>query len=139
MAESHEFEDVLVGDTSDAQTLQDRIIGLLEEYGFSDRDVFVMRLAIEEAVVNAIKHGNKRDPNKRVFVRCKVDHKSIWLQIEDEGDGFVLADVPDPTNVENLDKPSGRGIKLMESFLTSIEYNDKGNCVTLVKHSDPTP
>lgn len=136
MSESHEFEDVLVGDTPAAQALQDRIIGLLEEHGYSDRDVFVMRLAIEEAVVNAIKHGNNRDPDKRVFVRCKVDPEKIWLQIEDEGDGFVLADVPDPTADENLDKPSGRGIKLMESFLTSIEYNDKGNCVTLIKHNE---
>ncbi len=136
MSESHEIEVTLAGDTPAAQELQDRIIRSVEEFGFSDRDIFVMRLAIEEALVNAVKHGNKRDPSKKIFVRCQVDHQKVWLQIEDEGDGFVLADVPDPTADENLDKPSGRGIKLMESFLTSLEYNDRGNCVTLVKHKD---
>ena len=136
MSESHEIEETLVGDSPAAQELQDRIIASMEEFAYSDRDLFVMRLAIEEAVVNAIKHGNKRDPNKRVFVRCQVDAQKVWLQIEDEGDGFVLAEVPDPTAEENLDKPSGRGIRLMESFLTSIDYNDKGNCVTLVKQHD---
>ncbi len=134
MSEPHEIQETLVGDSPAAQDLQERIIASMQEFGFSGRDLFVMRLAIEEAVVNAIKHGNKRDPNKRVFVRCQVDPQRVWLQIEDEGDGFVLSDVPDPTAEENLDKPSGRGIRLMESFLTSIAYNDKGNCVTLVKH-----
>ncbi len=136
MSESHEIEETLVGDTSAAQELQERIIAAMQEYDYSDRNLFVMRLAIEEAVVNAIKHGNKRDPQKRVFVHCKVDSERVWLQIEDEGDGFVLAEVPDPTAIENLDKPSGRGIRLMESFLTSIAYNDKGNCVTLVKNHE---
>lgn len=136
MSKSHEFEEVLVGDTPDAQALQERVIKLLEEFGYSERDFFVMRLAMEEAVVNAIKHGNKRAPDKKVFVSCKVDSERIWLRIEDEGDGFVLADVPDPTAEENLYKPSGRGIKMMEKFLTSIEYNETGNCVTLVKHKE---
>ena len=136
MSQSQEFDVTLIGDTPAAQELQDRIVSAIEEFGYSSRDVFVMRLAIEEAVVNAIKHGNKRNPAKKVFVRCQVDNERAWVQIEDEGDGFDLADVPDPTLEENLDKASGRGIKLMESFLTSLEYNVKGNCVTLVKNKE---
>ncbi len=137
MANKHEFTESIPSDISAAQQLQERIIRSLEEFGYSPRDVFCMRLAIEEAVTNAIKHGNRRDVSKKVMIHCRVDCDRVHLVVEDEGAGFCPDDVPDPTADENLDKPSGRGIRLMQSFLTSVEYNDKGNRVTLVKHREP--
>ncbi|MGD9855154.1 MAG: ATP-binding protein [Planctomycetaceae bacterium] len=138
MPHTHEFEEVIPSDVAAAQGLQERVVRALEDFEYSQRDIFCMRLAIEEAVTNAIKHGNRRDVTKKVFVRCLVDTERVRLVVEDEGAGFDLVDVPDPTADENLDKPSGRGIRLMQSFLTSVEYNDRGNRVTLVKRREPS-
>lgn len=136
MLDSPNFEVTIPSDTAEAQEVQEQIIALLEEHGYGMRDVFSMRLAIEEAIVNAIKHGNQRDASKKVRVEWAVNAERIVVSVEDEGPGFDPGNVPDCTADENLDKPSGRGIMLMRNFLTAIEYNDKGNRVTLVKHRD---
>ena len=136
MSDSYEFQVTIPSDTSEAQEVQEQIIALLEQHEYAMRDVFSMRLAIEEAIVNAIKHGNKRDVNKKVHVAWSVSRDRVAVAVEDEGPGFKLDEVPDCTADENLDKPSGRGIMLMRNFLSSIEYNEKGNRVTLVKERD---
>lgn len=129
-----EFEVVIPSDTAAGQPVQDRIVQHLESLKYDDRDVFGVRLAIEEALVNAIKHGNRMDPNKTVRVFCRVCHQKIRIEVEDQGDGFKPSDVPDPTADENLERPCGRGIMLMRAFMTTIEYNDSGNRVVLEKH-----
>jgi serine/threonine-protein kinase RsbW len=133
MSDSHDETVTIPSDTSHAAEVQERIVALLEEHDYSMRDVFSMRLAIEEAIVNAIKHGNKRDLDKHVEISWSVDAERVRVTVEDEGSGFKVEDVPDCTADENLDKPSGRGIMLMKSFLTAVEYNEQGNRVTLVK------
>jgi serine/threonine-protein kinase RsbW len=133
MSACSEFELVIPSDTSAGQAVQERIIKLLEEHQYSDRDVFGVRLALEEALVNAIKHGNQMDPAKSVRVFCRVNSGGIRIEIEDQGAGFVLEEVPDPTTDENLERPSGRGIMLMRAFMTSVNFNDRGNCVILEK------
>ena len=133
MAVSEEFEVTIPSDTAEGRKVQDRIIDLLEKLEFPLRDVFAVRLALEEALVNAIKHGNRMDPNKRVRVECSISDDRVKIVIEDEGSGFDLSAVPDPTAEENLDKPGGRGIMLMRSFMNRVEYNDIGNRVTLEK------
>ena len=135
MAPDH-FRMTIPSEPSAGQQVQDCIIGAMEARGFRARDVFGVRLALEEAVVNAIKHGNGLDPSKQVHVECDVNEERIIISIRDEGPGFDPADVPDPTEEENLDKPSGRGLMLMRAFMTRIEYNDVGNCVTLEKTRD---
>ena len=127
------FEVEIPSDTSAGQAVQERIIGLLEAIPFGERDVFGVRLALEEALVNAIKHGNQMDPAKKVRVRCDLSPQAIFIEIEDEGEGFIPEEVPDPTAEENLERPCGRGIMLMRAFMNSITYNDRGNCVRLVK------
>lgn len=129
-----QFEVVIPSDTAAGQPIQDLIVKHLESLKYDDRDVFGIRLAIEEALVNAIKHGNRMDPNKTVRVACRVCHQRIWIEVEDQGEGFKPEEVPDPTADENLERPCGRGIMLMRAFMTSIEYNDAGNRVVLVKH-----
>jgi serine/threonine-protein kinase RsbW len=128
-----EFEVTIPSDTLAGQAVQERIITLLEKRHYSDRDVFGVRLALEEALVNAIKHGNGMDPDKRVRVKCRIDAHKIRVEIEDEGAGFVPDLVPDPTEDENLEKPCGRGIMLMRAFLSKVEYNELGNRVVLEK------
>lgn len=133
MAWLEEFEVTIPSSTAEGQKIQERIIQRLEEIGFPARGVFGVRLALEEALVNAIKHGNRLDPSKQVHVVCQISSEKVRIVIEDEGTGFRLQDVPDPTEDENLDKPGGRGIMLMRAFLSVVEYNERGNRVTLEK------
>ncbi len=117
MAWIDELEFRIPSSTTEGQKVQERIIQRLEEIGFPARGIFGVRLALEEALVNAIKHGNGLDPNKEVFVICQISHDKVRVVIEDQGPGFRLEDVPDPTEDENLEKPGGRGIMLMRAFL----------------------
>jgi serine/threonine-protein kinase RsbW len=133
MAWIDEFELHIPSSTTEGQKVQERIIARLEEIGFPARGIFGVRLALEEALVNAIKHGNGLDPNKEVFVICQISHDKVRVVIEDQGPGFRLEDVPDPTEDENLEKPGGRGIMLMRAFLSLVEYNERGNRVVLEK------
>lgn len=132
-----QFEVVIPSDTDAGQAVQERIVSRLESLEYSMRDVFGVRLALEEALVNAIKHGNGLDPDKTVRVNCLIEDDLLRVEIEDQGSGFNMDDVPDPTAEENLDRPCGRGIMLIKSFMTSVEYNAKGNRVVLEKRRSP--
>ena len=88
---------------------------------------------VAQALVNAIKHGNQYDTNKRVHVVCKISRSRVRIEITDEGNGFNLQCIPDPTEDENLEKPSGRGIMLMRNYMSLVQYNDVGNCVVMEK------
>ena len=131
MAES--FEISFPSCTVKGQEVQERIIALLVSLGYADRDVFGVRLALEEALVNAIKHGNKMDQTKSVHVKCTADEQMVHVEIRDEGEGFIVENVPDCTLEENLERPSGRGIMLMKAFMNHVEYNDVGNQITIEK------
>ena len=133
MAWVEEFETTIPNDTGAALAVQERIVGRLEELGYPPRDVFGCRLALEEALVNAIKHGNRNDPRKSVRIACRIADDRFVVEIEDEGPGFEPEDVPDPTDEENLEKPSGRGIMLMRAFMTRVDYEGRGNRVLLEK------
>ena len=132
-----QFEVFIPSDTEAGQAVQERIVSRLESLEYSMRDVFGVRLALEEALVNAIKHGNGLDPDKTVRVNCLIEDDLLRVEIEDQGPGFNMSDVPDPTADENLERPCGRGIMLIKSFMTSVEYNAKGNRVVLEKIRSP--
>jgi serine/threonine-protein kinase RsbW len=100
---------------------------------WNERELFGVRLSLEEAVVNAIRHGNGYDPNKSVDIVCRIEANLLHLEVQDEGPGFRPEDVPDPTEPENLENISGRGIMLMRSFMTRVEYNEIGNRVIMEK------
>ena len=133
-----EFQVTIKNDTVAGQAVQERIVKILEDLGYPPRDVFGVRLALEEALVNAIKHGNGMDPDKTVRIDCRINLQTVRIEIEDEGDGFEPDLVPDPTDPDNLEKPCGRGLMLMRSFMSRIEFNDVGNRVTLEKFREIT-
>jgi serine/threonine-protein kinase RsbW len=113
---------------------------LLEQlglYGWSPSDIFAIHLAVEEAIVNAILHGNKLDAKKVVRVSCLVSRDLARIEVADEGPGFDPAAVPDCRLDERLDAPNGRGVMLMRTFMTRIEHNDRGNRVLLEKRRSP--
>lgn len=131
MSTTEDFFEEFPSDTARGREVQEQIVAGMESYGFSLRQVFGVRLALEEALVNAIKHGNKMDLEKKVRVDWQLSSEHIRVRIEDQGVGFDVTAVPDPTDDENLDKPGGRGIMLMRSFMSLIEYNDRGNVLTM--------
>jgi len=133
MSAVEEFEVHIPSSTVEGQAVQERIVGLLEQNAFSPRDVFSVRLALEEALVNAIKHGNQMDPDKTVRIGCKIEQEKVWIEIEDQGEGFNPTDVPDPTTDDNLERPCGRGVMLIKAFMSSVQYNDSGNCIIMEK------
>jgi len=102
-------------------------------HGWPPADIFAVHLAAEEAIVNAIVHGNRLDPAKKVHVSCHVSADCVRIEVVDEGEGFDPAIVPDCTLEDRLDVPSGRGVMLMRSFMTRVEYNATGNAVVLEK------
>lgn len=116
--------------------IQTQILDEVYKQKFNSDSVFAIKLALEESLINAVKHGNKNDPNKNVHVEAIINPRQVDLIIEDEGPGFDRSIVPDPTAPENLEKSSGRGILLIESYMTSVDYSHNGRRVHMVKRND---
>jgi serine/threonine-protein kinase RsbW len=128
-----QIEESIPSQTSEGKRILESVLHQLEAENWFPHEIFGVHLAMEEALVNAIKHGNRFDDAKRVQVVCKLSPERIYLQVRDEGPGFRPDDVPDCTRDENLEKASGRGIMLMKGFMSRVDYNAAGNCVTMEK------
>jgi serine/threonine-protein kinase RsbW len=115
------------------QSCIESIVQQLARLGWSNHDLFSIELALEESLSNAVRHGNQLDESKQVLVACKISPERFWLRVEDEGEGFQPRDVPDCTADENLGRPCGRGVALIKAYMTRVQYNDRGNCVTMEK------
>lgn len=110
-----------------------------KQLGFEEDDRYWIWLAIQEGLNNAIKHGNKMNPEKFVEFQVKVLEGEFRITIQDEGDGFDPSIIPNPTDKENLLKTSGRGIFYMRSFMDTVEYQSgQGTRVTMVKKRETT-
>ncbi len=120
-------------DLAEARRIQTVIEEALQASSYSEHDIFSIKLALEEALVNAIKHGNQMDPDKRVIVNYQVTTNRFDIRITDEGNGFNPDDVPDPTAPENLERPCGRGLLLIRGFMTEVVYHGRGNSVSMSK------
>jgi serine/threonine-protein kinase RsbW len=120
-------------DLSEARRVQERIAEALTASAYSEHDVFAIKLALEEALVNAIKHGNQMDHDKRVSIVYHVTPERFDIRITDEGEGFNPEDVPDPTLDEFVERPCGRGLLLMRGFMTEVTYHGRGNIVSMSK------
>jgi serine/threonine-protein kinase RsbW len=118
---------------ADLPSVLDPVAGAMTRLGYPSEAVFAVRLALEEALVNAVKHGNKGDPAKRVRVRYRVTDVEFWAEVQDEGAGFDPSAVPDPLDEEGLARPSGRGLLMMRHYLDDVGYDERGNTVTLRK------
>jgi serine/threonine-protein kinase RsbW len=130
---NHSVERKIPSDTTLAREILDTLLANLASSGWAEEETFGIHLAVEEALMNAIKHGNQRDPDKSVMVEYLLSSTRMRIVIEDEGPGFDPTAVPDPTEDENLELPSGRGLMLMRTFMTEVEYNERGNRVLMTK------
>src|SRR5262249_44425463 len=116
-----------------ARRVQEEVEEALKAHQYSAHDIFSIRLALEEALVNAIKHGNQMDRSKSVRIAYRITHERFDVWVFDEGPGFDPGDVPDCTAAENLERPCGRGLMLMRHYMSEVGYNAAGNAVYMSK------
>jgi serine/threonine-protein kinase RsbW len=116
----------------------DLIAAAMERRGYAHKEIFGVRLAVEEALVNAVKHGNRYDPTKCAWASWHVGPSRVLIEIEDEGDGFDPRAVPDPCVAENLERSCGRGVFLMRHYMSAVRFNRRGNRVTMCKRRAQT-
>ena len=108
----------------------------LQRLDFDEDSRYWIGIAVREAVANAIKHGNRQDPQKQVEVELFVEGGQLVIRVRDQGEGFDPGRVANPLDPENLLKPDGRGIFYMNRFMDAIEYDfgpEGGTVVTLRK------
>ena len=91
-----------------------------KEFNLTEEIAYWIELSVSESMINAIRHGNKSDPNKAARLKISSDGYAIEIVVEDEGLGFKLEDLADPTDAQNLLKPSGRGILIIRSFMDEV-------------------
>lgn len=127
---------VISSDLREARQAENAVMELVDRHGYDKGAAFGIKLALEEGLNNALRHGNRFDPKKSVQLSFDIDEKRVILIISDEGDGFDPDIVPDPTADENLEKPSGRGIMLMRAYMDEVHFSETGNQVRMVKRND---
>ncbi len=123
---------VIHSELAAAQTAEEQVLSEVEALGYRAEAAFAIRLSLEEAITNAIKHGNKNDRSKRIVLRYRVDDEKAVIRVADEGAGFNPSHIPDPTAPSRLSMPNGRGIMLMRAYMDEVRYNSRGNEVRLV-------
>ncbi|MCA9191686.1 MAG: ATP-binding protein [Planctomycetales bacterium] len=117
----------------------DTFLSAISELGWEGRDLFHVQMAAEEAMVNAVTHGNRQCPEKTVEMEFHASEREILMRIKDQGSGFCPDSLPDPTKDENLESTNGRGVMLIKALMTEVHYNDSGTEVIMRKTRDRGP
>lgn len=122
----------LPNDRDAIDSFQVRLLDAAEKAGYPQAARFAVRLAVEEAIVNAFKHGHAGlDDTVPIEARFRVDTERIFVAVRDQGPGFNPGDVPDPTLDENLERPCGRGLMLMRAYMSDVRHSADGRQVEM--------
>jgi len=124
---------VLPNDPTAGRTIEEEILGQLPGQGYDDSDIFAVKLSLDEALINAIRHGNQYDRSKHITVGYRVDDEQVVITVADQGPGFDPGSLPDPTTESNRWKQGGRGIFLIRAYMDEVCFNERGNQIWLVK------
>jgi serine/threonine-protein kinase RsbW len=108
----------------------------VEKVGLINPENSNLFVALDEAFVNAVKHGNQFDVKKNVRITAEVSTKEARFTVEDEGEGFDVSAIPDPLDPENLFKTSGRGVLLIHNIMDEVHYNERGNRLEMIKRTE---
>jgi serine/threonine-protein kinase RsbW len=111
--------------------LENLIENIADKYEISEDTFANMMTCLNEALINAMKHGNKMDPNKKVIINAEVEPKRIVWTVTDEGEGFDYTHLPDPTAPENLENLTGRGVFIIKHLADQCIFNASGNEIEL--------
>ncbi len=118
---------------AEVRPLTEKVENWMRVLGYPGKDIFAVRLAFGEAILNAFRHGNQGDPSKVVRVAYLVTADEAVVAVEDEGAGFDPAEVPDPRMPETCQRVTGRGLFLMRVYMSGVVFNRQGNRVTLCR------
>jgi serine/threonine-protein kinase RsbW len=125
---------------SDIQAISpfvDQLMRFIANFRNADSGVSDIQVALQEALANAIVHGNREDPRKRVFVTCRcATNGEVSITVRDEGQGFESDTVPDPTAQENQLRTTGRGIYLMKTLMDEVRFEQHGAVVHMRKNAN---
>lgn len=133
MHETIEFE--LPSSIAIMHSILDYLMKRVEKLGVIKAEQSNLFVALDEAFVNAVKHGNKFDVRKHVRIAAEVSSQEARFIIEDEGEGFDVNAIPDPLDPDNLFKSSGRGVLFIYNIMDEVKYNERGNRLTMIKKS----
>lgn len=134
--EKIEFE--LPSAISPMHSILDYLLKRVEKLGVVKPEQSNLFVALDEAFVNAVKHGNKFDAQKLVRITAELSSREASFTVEDEGEGFDVNSIPDPLDPENLFKTSGRGVLFIYNIMDEVKYNERGNRLTMVKKAKET-
>ena len=127
------YDEWLPSDTTVGSEVILCIVENMQKIGWPEQEMYGVHVSLEEAIINAIKHGNQRDPEKKVHVVVKSTAENFYLKVTDQGAGFDPLAVPDCTAPENLELGSGRGLLMMRHYMDEVIYNHTGNQLELKK------
>jgi serine/threonine-protein kinase RsbW len=131
------LEFTIDSDNDASRKVQIAVLAELSKRGFNTNAAYAIRLALEEGMQNAIRHGNRLNPKKKVHIKAQITSEAAEIIIEDQGVGFDRSKVPDPTLDENLEKCSGRGILLIERYMNKVEWSNGGRRLRMIKRNEP--
>ncbi len=131
-------ECVIKSDLTETAGPRERILAEMNRLGYPEPACFAAKLSLEEAITNAVRHGNSCKPGTLVTIRYAVGKEKTAIIIRDEGKGFIPESVPDCTDPKRLATPDGRGILLMNAYMDEVCYRDQGREVYLVKLRNST-
>ncbi len=120
------------GTRTDCNEVIEAVQAALQDAGFGETAAFAVRLSLEEALANAVRHGHVGDEQRPIDVSAEIGGGVVRLEVADEGPGFDPDAVPDPTAEENLTIASGRGLSLMRAFMTEVEVVPPGNRIIMI-------
>ena len=106
----------------------------IQQRNYDADSLYAITIALQECVVNAIKHGNRFDRSKNVTLEAHISDDKVEISVEDQGEGFVRRNVPDPLTEENIERLHGRGLLLMEAYMNKVDYSNGGRKVKLVRY-----
>lgn len=125
-------EKLNISSSADNMRLVERLVeDVCEVFNVNEDNYGNILIAVTEAVNNAIYHGNKGNPDKKIHIAFESGDNNIKFLVEDEGNGFDYKNLPDPTDPANIDKPNGRGVFLMKNLADKVEFNNNGQQVSL--------
>jgi len=116
--------------------VQEHVLDLMRSSGYNDHDLFSVRVAFEEALANALLHGHQGDKEKTIDLAWSVSNMIVSIEITDQGRGYDPESIPDPTANENLTLPSGRGLAMIQAFMSEVHLNDKGNHLRMIRYKE---
>jgi serine/threonine-protein kinase RsbW len=124
------FELTIPSRLEEMEAVHALIAEAVREYKLNSEMAHWIELTISESMINAIQHGNKADPAKQATLKISSSGDAIEIIVEDEGKGFTLDRIADPTDKANLLKPSGRGILIIRSFMDEVDLSQRegGGC-----------